>query len=111
MESFLSWLPTYDNLTWKLLALYVVAGVFGALVRVAWLDKPLRGLFRDGKGALHLGFYGEIILGIAVAILIDGHPIRAGLGAVFAPSILSAIQEGIVYTITRKAQKNDDDNA
>lgn len=97
-----AWLPEYTSLSPTALLLYAVAGVFGALVRVAWLDKPIKGLYRDSRGDLRLGMWGEIIVGIAVAILIDGHPIRAGLGAVFAPAILTALQTGFLTTLNAK---------
>jgi hypothetical protein len=100
-----TWLPDYQSMTLGMIAMYTVSGTFGALVRVAWLDKPIKGLYRDTKGGLKLGFYGEVIVGIAVALLIDGHPIRAGLGAVFAPTILSALQDGIVASIERGKRK------
>lgn len=81
-------LPNYSDLTPTLLLIYALAGVFGALVRVAWLDKPLKGFYRDENGGLHLGFMAEVVIGVAVAISIDGHPVRAGIAAVFAPFIL-----------------------
>lgn len=83
-------LPDYSLLTASMLLVYALAGVFGALVRVAWLDKPLRGFYRDEEGGLHMGFFAEVIIGVAVAITIDGHPVRAGIAAVFAPFILDA---------------------
>lgn len=82
--------PDYSLLTASMLLVYALAGVFGALVRVAWLDKPLKGFYRDEDGGLHMGFFAEVIIGIAVAIAIDGHPVRAGIAAVFAPFILDA---------------------
>lgn len=103
-EAFFNLLPSYEGLTLQMLGLYALAGVFGALVRVSWLDKPIKGLYRDRSGALRLGFYGEVIVGIAVAIIIDGHPIRAGLGAVFAPAVLSALQTGIIASIEKQSK-------
>lgn len=96
-----SWFPHYGTIPPSMYGLYVLAGVFGALVRVAWLDKPIKGLYRDARGGLRLGFYGEIVVGVAVAILIDGHPIRAGLGAVFAPTVLSTLQDAIIHTLSQ----------
>lgn len=83
-------IPDYSLLTLSMLGVYALAGVFGALVRVAWLDKPLRGFYRDEEGGLHMGFFAEVIIGIAVAIAVDGHPVRAGIAAIFAPFILDA---------------------
>lgn len=94
-----NFLPTYENLTIQLIALYALAGFFGALVRVSWLDKPLRGLYRDDSGGLRMGFFAEIIVAIAVAIVVDGHPIRAGVAAVFAPWILNAVKDIITNTV------------
>lgn len=85
-------LPDYSLLTVSMIAIYALVGLFGALVRVAWLDKPLRGFYRDEEGGLHMGFFAEVIIGIAVAIAVDGHPIRAGMAAVFAPFILEGIR-------------------
>jgi len=86
-------LPDYSVLTAGMLLIYALAGVFGALVRVAWLDKPLRGFYKDADGGIHMGFFAEVVIGIAVAIAIDGHPVRAGIAAVFAPFILDASKE------------------
>lgn len=83
-------LPDYSLLTGSMILVYALAGLFGALVRVAWLDKPLKGFYRDEDGGLHMGFFAEVIIGIAVAITIDGHPVRAGIAAVFAPFLLDA---------------------
>lgn len=88
----IEFLPDYSHLTPMLILLYALAGVLGALVRVSWLDKPLRGVYRDSSGGIRLGFFGEIIVGIAVAIVVDGNPVRAGTAAVFAPWILEAIK-------------------
>lgn len=88
-------LPDYTQMTLGMVLLYAIAGVFGALVRVAWLDKPLRGFYRDEDG-VHMGFFAEVVIGIAVAIAVDGHPIRAGIAAVFAPFILEAIRKFII---------------
>lgn len=90
-------LPTYEGVTPLMFAMYALAGVFGALVRVAWLDKPIRGFYRDevSKG-LRMGFYAEVIVGMAVAIMVDGHPIRAGVAAIFAPWILEGMKTLIV---------------
>lgn len=85
-------LPDYSALSVGMVTLYALAGFFGALVRVAWLDKPLRGFYRDSKGLLHMGFFAEIVVAVAVAIAIDGHPIRAGIAAVFAPFLLDAVR-------------------
>lgn len=85
--------PTYEGITPLKIAMYALAGVFGALVRVAWLDKPIRGFYRAPEGGgIRMGFYAEIIVGIAVAIMVDGQPIRAGIAAIFAPWILEAIK-------------------
>lgn len=92
-------LPTYEGVTPIILAMYALAGVFGALVRVAWLDKPIRGFYKNAAGGVQMGFYAEIIVGIAVAIMIDGHPIRAGIAAVFAPWILDAVKVVLVEKI------------
>lgn len=93
-------LPTYEGVTPLIFAMYALAGVFGALVRVAWLDKPLRGFYKNPTtGGVQMGFYAEIIVGIAVAIMIDGHPIRAGIAAVFAPWILDGMKTVIVGKI------------
>ena len=89
-------LPDYSNLTPALLAMYCIAGIFGALVRVAWLDKPLKGFYRDEDGGLYMGFFAEVVIAIAVAITIDGHPIRAGIAAVFAPFILDMVKDFIL---------------
>ena len=94
-------LPSYENLTPSLVLLYAIAGMFGALVRVSWLNKPLRGFYRDSQG-LRMGFYAEVIVGIAVAIIVDGHPIRAGIAAIFAPWILNAIKDVIVLGIKKQ---------
>ena len=95
----LNWeLPDYSLLTAGMITIYALAGLFGALVRVAWLDKPLRGFYRDEHGGLHMGFFAEVIIGVAVAIAVDGHPVRAGIAAVFAPFIL----EGLRNVITQK---------
>ena len=99
MSTFSSLFPSYEGITLSMLLMYVIAGMFGALVRIAWLDKPLRGMYRDRAGALKLGAWAEVIVGIAVAILVGGHPIRAGLSAVFAPAILNALQVGVVSSI------------
>lgn len=80
--------PDYSLLTAGMIAIYALAGIFGALVRVAWLDKPLKGFYRDEDGGLHMGFFAEVIIGVAVAIAVDGHYVRAGIAAVFAPFIL-----------------------
>lgn len=85
-------IPDYSLLTAGMLVVYALAGVFGALVRVAWLDKPLRGFYRDPDGGIRMGFFAEVIIGVAVAIAIDGHPVRAGIAAVFAPFILDAMR-------------------
>lgn len=100
LDSLFGLLPTYDTMTWSRVGLYVLAGVFGALVRASWLDKPLRGFYRDKKG-LHMGFYAEVVTAVAVAIIIDGHPIRAGIAAIFAPWILDGMKTMIVETIPR----------
>lgn len=89
-------LPDYSALTAGMVLLYVVAGIFGALVRVAWLDKPLRGFYRDENGGLHMGFFAEVITAVAVALVVDGHPVRAGIAAIFAPFILEAIRTFVV---------------
>jgi len=89
-------LPDYSQLTLSMVLLYTIAGVFGALVRVAWLDKPLRGFYRDADGGIRMGFFAEVIIGVAVAIAVDGHPVRAGMAAVFAPFILDMIKTTIV---------------
>lgn len=89
-------LPDYSILTVGMIAIYALAGLFGALVRVAWLDKPLRGFYRDEEGGLHMGFFAEVIIGVAVAIAVDGHPVRAGIAAVFAPFILEGLRAVIV---------------
>lgn len=89
-------LPSYEGLTWQTLGLYVLAGMFAALTRVSWLDKPLRGFYRDSRGGLRMGFYAEIITAVAVAIVVDGHPIRAGFVAIFAPWILQTIRTVLV---------------
>lgn len=94
-------LPDYSNLTIGLVAIYALAGLFGALVRVAWLDKPLRGFYRDDDGGLHMGFMAEVVIGVAVAISIDGHPVRAGIAAVFAPFILDMGKAFIMSQGTR----------
>lgn len=101
MQAVESWLPQYGAIPLSTYGLYVLAGVFGALVRVAWLDKPIKWIHRDPKGGWKLGFFGEIVVGAAVAVLIDGHPIRAGLAAVFAPTILSALQDTVVDMLSR----------
>jgi len=85
-------LPDYGALTLQLVLIYALAGFFGALVRVAWLDKPLRGVYKDESGGFRMGFFAEIIVAVGVAIVVDGHPIRAGLAAVFAPFLLDAVQ-------------------
>jgi hypothetical protein len=92
-------LPDYSGLTASLVFLYVVAGVFGALVRASWLNKPIRGVYRGKDGGLRLGFYGEILVAVAVAIVVDGHPVRAGIAAVFAPTILWLINNFIRETL------------
>lgn len=90
-------LPDYSNLTPTLFVLYCLAGIFGALVRVAWLDKPLRGFYRSTEdGGLRMGFFAEVIIAVAIAVAIDGHPIRAGMAAVFAPFILDAIKDFVL---------------
>ena len=89
-------LPDYSHMTPSLFMIYALAGVFGALVRVAWLDKPLKGFYRDDSGGLHMGFFAEVIIAVAVAITIDGHPVRAGIVAVFAPFILDMIKDFII---------------
>lgn len=94
MFDLFNWLPDYSHLTPALVSLYVLAGVFGALVRVAWLNKPLKGFYKDDEG-LKMGFYAEVIVAVAVAITIDGHPVRAGIAAVFAPFILNAVKSFI----------------
>lgn len=98
-ESLWKLLPTYDHMTWQLIVLYVIAGTLGALVRAGWLDKPLRGFYRDENGGIRMGFYAEILVAVAVAIAVDGHPIRAGIAAIFAPTILDAIKTLITTTI------------
>jgi hypothetical protein len=100
-----SQLPTYEGITPLKFAMYGIAGVFGALVRVAWMDKPIRGFYRDPdtKG-LRMGFYAEIIVGIGVAIMVDGNPIRAGIAAVFAPWILEAMKVVIVEKLPEMAK-------
>lgn len=93
-------LPDYSVMTPKLLGLYCLAGVFGALVRVAYLDKPLRWFYRDEKtGGIHLGFFGEILTGVAVAIFVDHHPVRAAMAAIMAPYILDAIRAAVTQVI------------
>lgn len=92
LDAFNQWLPDYSNLTPNLVLVYFIAGVFGALVRVAWLDKPIRGLYRDSDGFLRMGFYAEVIVAVAVAISIDGHAVRAGIAAIFAPFLLNAVR-------------------
>jgi hypothetical protein len=90
-------LPTYEGITPLMFAMYALAGIFGALVRVAWLDKPVRGFYKDPTtGGVRMGFYAEVIVGVAVAIMVDGHPIRAGVAAVFAPWILDGMKTIIV---------------
>jgi hypothetical protein len=101
MSFFEDFIPHYSAIPAQMYALYVLAGVFGALVRVAWLDKPIKWIHRDQKGGWKLGFFGEVLVGAAVAVIIDGHPIRAGLGAVFAPTILSTLQDTIVESLSR----------
>jgi hypothetical protein len=101
-----SWLPDYKNLTPTLFGLYVLAGLFGALVRVAWLDKPIRGFFRD-RGGWRLGFWGEVVIGVAVAVLIDGHPIRAGIAAIFAPGVLWAVHEALLQFLGSDRRKKE----
>jgi hypothetical protein len=93
-------LPDYSVMTPTLLGLYCLAGVFGALVRVAYLDTPLRWFYRDEQtGGIHLGFFGEILTGVAVAIFIDGHPVRAAMGAIMAPYILDALRTAVTQVI------------
>lgn len=92
-------IPDYSLLTASMIGMYALAGLFGALVRVAWLDKPLRGFYRDEDGGLHMGFFAEVIIGVAVAIAVDGHPVRAGIAAVFAPAILEAIRSFILNKV------------
>lgn len=92
-------LPDYSALTLGMIFLYALAGFFGALVRVAWLDKPLRGFYRDKDGGVRMGFFAEIIVAVAVALAIDGHPIRAGIAAIFAPFILDAVRVFITEKI------------
>jgi hypothetical protein len=102
-ETLLDLLPNYNGVTLQNLFLYVLAGVFGALVRVSWLDKPLRGFYRDRNGGLKMGFYAEVVVAIGVAIIIDGHPIRAGIGAIFAPWILNIMRDLLVKQVPKMA--------
>ena len=101
MSGLEDFIPHYSAIPLQMYALYTLAGIFGALVRVAWLDKPIKWIHKDTKGGWKLGFFGEVLVGAAVAILIDGHPIRAGLGAVFAPTVLSILQDTIIDTLTK----------
>ena len=108
-------LPDYSALTLGTILLYALAGFFGALVRVAWLDKPLRGFYRDDNGGIRMGFFAEIIVAVAVAVAIDGHPIRAGIAAIFAPFLLDAVRVFITqkipdllfFYVSRKLESED----
>jgi hypothetical protein len=101
----MQWLPQYEGVTAPMLFMYAMAGMFGALVRIAWLDKPLRGLYRDKSGALMLGAWGELIVGIGVAVFVGGHPIQAGLVSVFGPAVLNTIQAGVLSAIRERSNQ------
>jgi hypothetical protein len=93
-------LPNYSGVTPLMFSMYLLAGVFGALVRVAWLNKPLRGFYREpGEKGLRMGFFAEVVTAVGVAVAIDGHPIRAGIASVFAPWILQAVKDTIIVKI------------
>lgn len=89
-------LPNYAETPLSYWGMYVLAGIFGSLVRISYLDKPLRGFYRDARGNLRMGFFAEVVVGIAVAMIVDGHPIRAGVAAIFAPHILGLLRTFLV---------------
>jgi hypothetical protein len=102
--TYLDWLiPSYQGVSFGYILLYILAGIFGALVRISYLDKPIRGLYRGEDGHLRMGFFAEIIVAVAVALLVNGHPARAGLAAIFAPQILNSIKNAVQTLIEASA--------
>jgi len=92
-------IPNYDHYTFSVVFQFVLAGIFAALIRISWLNKPLRGFYRDDKGHIHMGFFAELCMGVGVALIINHHPINGLLAAIFAPFILDLIRNIIVSNV------------